>query len=198
MLFLKVRGVRLPAECAWTAELGKNCENIITFLGGECFRYPHLRATIMVLERPQLPVKDLCDFNIESGPMNERSAKFLFRQVVKAVRHCHAYGVVHGDVKSENVLVEMKTGRAVLIDFGNAFRPERLAGFLGLTGKLQKKAYYLPHKGHWCFGFGKYFTSPVSSVTWSSDWTVSFQHNAILALPLPFLIKFQTIKACGS
>ena len=102
----------------------------------------------MVLERPQLPVMNLCDFNSVAGPMNERSAKFLFRQVVKAVRHCHAYGVVHADVKSENVLVEMTTGRAVLIDFGNAFRSERLGRFLGLTGKLQKKAYYIPHKRH--------------------------------------------------
>ena len=102
----------------------------------------------MVLERPELPVMDLCRFNIATGLMNERSAKFLFRQVVKAVRHCHAYGVVHADVKSQNVLVEMKTGRAVLIDFGNAFRPEILGRFLGLTGKLQKKAYYLPHKRH--------------------------------------------------
>ena len=43
--------------------------------------------------------------------------KFLFRQpVVKAVQHWNANGVVHADVKSENVLIKMKTGRAVLID----------------------------------------------------------------------------------
>ena len=71
----------------------------------------------MVLDRPQSPAMDLCDFNIATGPMNERSAKFLVRQIVKAVQHWNANGVMHTDVKSENVLIEMKTGRAVLIDF---------------------------------------------------------------------------------
>lgn len=38
--------------------------------------------------------------------------------VAKAVAHAHARGVVHGDLKPDNVLVESGSGRIVLTDFG--------------------------------------------------------------------------------
>lgn len=36
--------------------------------------------------------------------MNEREARQVFRQVVSAVAYCHASGVVHRDLKAENLL----------------------------------------------------------------------------------------------
>ena len=96
---------------------------------------------------------DLCDFNIKSGPMNEKSAKFLFRQIVNAVHHCHANGVVHADVKSENVLIEMKTGRAVLIDFGYAFELKITKSYHGTRGERESKTelmvdFFIENFGH--------------------------------------------------
>ena len=96
---------------------------------------------------------DLCDFNVESGPMNEKSAKFLFRQIVNAVHHCHANGVVHADVKSENVLIEMKTGRAVLIDFGYAFELKATESYHGTRGERESKTelmvdFFIENSGH--------------------------------------------------
>ncbi len=40
--------------------------------------------------------------------------------VARGLQHAHARGVVHGDVKPENVLVDGATGRALLSDFGSA------------------------------------------------------------------------------
>lgn len=37
---------------------------------------------------------------------NNIKAKFIFRQLVDAVRYCHYKNVVHRDIKLENVLID--------------------------------------------------------------------------------------------
>lgn len=80
--------------------------------------YEKLDCVYIVMERPE-PMMDLFDFITAACPLCERTAKFLFRQVVEAIAFCHRKGVVHRDIKDENVLLELSTGRAKLIDFGS-------------------------------------------------------------------------------
>ncbi|HJR62253.1 MAG TPA: protein kinase [Gemmatimonadaceae bacterium] len=54
------------------------------------------------------------------GQLSFERATAILRDVAEALRHAHAQGVVHRDVKPENIFLEDDTGRAVLSDFGIA------------------------------------------------------------------------------
>ncbi len=55
-----------------------------------------------------------------AGPLPPAAAVPLLVDAARALAYAHARGVIHRDVKPENILVERATGRAVVTDFGIA------------------------------------------------------------------------------
>jgi serine/threonine-protein kinase len=65
----------------------------------------------------------------------------ILRDVSAALTHAHARGIIHRDIKAENILVERVTGKAMVTDFGIARLAE--AGPLTATGQLLGTVYYV-------------------------------------------------------
>jgi serine/threonine-protein kinase len=63
------------------------------------------------------------------------------RDVALALGYAHARGVVHRDVKAENILIERATGRAVVTDFGIARLQESKQ--LTATGQVLGTVHYM-------------------------------------------------------
>src|SRR5215213_7102209 len=55
-----------------------------------------------------------------AGPLDVRSIVRLLRDVGYALAYAHGRGVVHRDIKPDNIMIERATGRALVMDFGIA------------------------------------------------------------------------------
>ncbi len=56
----------------------------------------------------------------ERGPLPPHEAARILREVAWALAYAHGQGVVHRDVKPDNILIEEGSGRALVTDFGIA------------------------------------------------------------------------------
>ena len=63
----------------------------------------------MVMERRRHMI-DLFEASQKYGVFSESFCRSVLRQVVKATQHCIKVGILHRDIKDENVLVDLKTG----------------------------------------------------------------------------------------
>ena len=76
---------------------------------------------MIVMERIGAPgtCKDLFDFISDFGAIKEDLARVIFKQIVTTVIQVHKVGVVHRDIKDENILIDTRTYKVKLIDFGS-------------------------------------------------------------------------------
>ena len=97
--------LRQVSQCTGVVKLLDACDT------GEAF--------LFVMETME-SCQDLFDFITEQDceMLPESLAKTFFCQVVEAVAQCHRAGVIHRDIKAENILVDLKTLTVKLIDFG--------------------------------------------------------------------------------
>src|SRR5688572_26399437 len=75
------------------------------------------------------------------GPLPAADAMRVLREVAWALAYAHGRGIVHGDVKPDNILLEAGTGRALVTDFGIARGGD--PGPLTEPGKLMGTAHFM-------------------------------------------------------
>ena len=88
----------------------KNCIKIVEYIEErDCF--------LIIMERPEDSV-DLWDYINDHGTLNESITRKIFKQILDSILDMKLNGVLHRDIKDENVLVDLKNETIKIIDFG--------------------------------------------------------------------------------
>lgn len=113
------------------------CENVLELI--EWFELSNCYA--LILEQPS-PCTDVLEFcKHYKGRLSEPLAGHIMCQVIQAARHCFDRGVLHGDIKAENLLINTDTLDVKLKDFG--------------CGALLKDSPYTRYAGKCIIGIGE-------------------------------------------
>ena len=115
------------------------------------------RAVYIVME--VVKGRELFDYVLQKERLDEDEARKVFCEIVSAVDYMHRSGVVHRDLKLENIMVD-EQGHIKIIDFGlgNFFHPKaRLSTFCGTPDYcapelLHGRSYVGPEVDVWSLG----------------------------------------------
>ena len=92
------------------------------------FSHPNIVPVHAVEERERLLAfamgfvegESVADRVRRAGPLDARATVRLLQDIGYALAYAHGRGVVHRDIKPDNIMLERATGRALLMDFGIA------------------------------------------------------------------------------
>lgn len=69
---------------------------------------------------PVIAGSSLADLLLDSGPLEPGFVVDVMVPVLEALEHAHTLGIVHRDIKPDNIIIEQGSGRPLLVDFGVA------------------------------------------------------------------------------
>ena len=76
----------------------------------------------------------LHDLVEQKGPIEAEDVAWIAERILNALKYLHYNGIIHGDLKPKNIIVQPSSHEVVLVDFGlAAVRPDDTAASLGYT-----------------------------------------------------------------
>lgn len=89
-----------------------------------------------------VPGESLRELLTREGRLSGERAEKIIREIALALDHAHSLGLIHRDVKPENILIDKESGRAMLTDFGVSRAFEKDGG-LTQTGMILGSPRYM-------------------------------------------------------
>ena len=106
----------VPAEIYFHFEAFKACpEHVVEPLS----YYKEGQNFILAMDRPE-GYADLLEVAQKYAPIDENASFKVAKQLTQACQILRKSGIIHGDIKLENTLMNLKTLQVRLIDFGSA------------------------------------------------------------------------------
>jgi len=99
---------------------------------------------ILVMERLERG-QDLFDYITLRGRLNEPEARYLMSQILDTVIQLDDAGIVHRDIKDENIVVDVDSKQVRLVDFGSA-SPVSARPFTQLDGSQTLHIRFRSHR----------------------------------------------------
>lgn len=93
-----------------------------------------------------VPGESLREVLARQGRQEGDRAAEILRDLALALHHAHSQGLVHRDVKPENILIDAESGRALLMDFGVARAVEQDGGMTQAGMVLGSPRYMSPEQ----------------------------------------------------
>ncbi len=131
--------LRLAREARTVAKLQH--PNIVTV-----HAVKRLRTGGLALVMQLVPGRTLKQAIVEHGPFAPEQAERVLHDVAEALAYAHAHGVVHRDVKPENIFLDADSGRALLSDFGIAHSADNESRLTMTGAAIGTPAYMAPEQ----------------------------------------------------
>ena len=110
-----IEGRMIPSEIYMHAKAYQLTKSVVEPLDW----FERSSSFVLVMEKPENSM-DLFDFSQKYGRINEEAAKVIFRQIVNCTKKLYKGGLIHRDLKDENILINPETLEIKIIDFGCA------------------------------------------------------------------------------
>ena len=142
------------------------------------------------------------------GCLSERAARSIAQQVAEALTHVHSLGIVHRDVKLENILVTSADSPCIkLCDFGHSAlladvvrKDGRSDRFLGTPGYVAPEVLQNPTQPMWSpaadvWGIGAVLYALLSnmSLRWAEGGRLDFSSRALMRVSTAIKLLIQAI-----
>jgi len=137
-------------------------------------------------------IQDLWDFITNHGPLNEDLTKKIFSQVVQTIQEVTKAGVVHRDIKDENILIDTQNHQIKIIDFGSG---ATITTDAEVNKNIHATTAFIDYHGTRICAPPEYFTKRCYKADGLNVWTLGILLYNMTTGDVPFKSDRQTKKA---